>query len=78
MIALVNSDVVAAPAEQRENEARQTMGKYSPPMSAVLISPALITSKVALAILLAMESRLRKETVRLMRASRAKKHTQDV
>ena len=54
--AAVNSDVVAAPGGGESGCSQGTI--HSPPMSAVRTSPALITSNVAPAMLLAMESRL--------------------
>lgn len=60
MTAAVNSEVVAAPRKAEQSYLGSTI--YSPPMSAVRTSPALMTSNVAPAILLAMESRLRQSS----------------
>lgn len=62
MIAEVNSEVVADPvgvATNKKIPLETLYSKDSPPISAVLTLPPLMTSKVELAMLFAMESRPR-------------------
>jgi hypothetical protein len=58
MIAAVNSEVVAAPGKVEHVLLRKKNIHHLPPISAVRTSPELMTSNVALAMLLAIESRL--------------------